>query len=228
MSFRRRYKAARRRVGGWLLRWFGRPLVGALARSWKVELAGREVFDNTIEHGACIACMWHGRMLLGMQRFGNGRYHVLVSPSRDGDLSQTILAAFGFPVIRGSSSRGGAKALRRMLDVLGSDGVVVITPDGPRGPRHSMNPGVAWMASEMGLPIVPVGMVADRAWHMNSWDRFTIPKVGARVVVSFGAPIIVARDASEEARARATELVRERVIAAESAGFERLGVARDW
>jgi lysophospholipid acyltransferase (LPLAT)-like uncharacterized protein len=228
VTFRRRYKAARRRIGGWLLRFCGRPVVGALARTWKAELLGQEVFDNTIERGSCIACMWHGRMMLGMQRFGNGRYHVLVSPSRDGDLSQIILEAFGFPVIRGSSSRGGAKALRRMLDVLGSHGVVVITPDGPRGPRHAMNPGVAWMASETGLPIVPLGMVADRAWRLKSWDRFTIPKPGARVIFSFGEPISVARDASEDERARVTELVRERVIAAETSAFERLGVQRDW
>ncbi len=228
MTFRRRYKAARRRIGGWLLRLFGRPVVGALSRSWKIEFLGRENFENTVERGNCIVCMWHGRMMLGIRRFGTGAYHILVSPSRDGDLSRIILESFGFPVIRGSSSRGGAKALRQMLGVLGERGVVVITPDGPRGPRHSMNPGVAWMASETGLPIVPLGMVADRAWHMNSWDRFTIPKFGARVVFHFGEPIAIAHDASEEERARVTELVRQAVIATETAAFEHLGVARDW
>ena len=84
------------------------------------------------------------------------------------------------------------------------------------------------MASETGMPIVPLGMVADRAWHMKSWDRFTIPKPRARVIFHFGEPIRIAQDASEDERARVTALVRERVIAAESSAFERLGVACDW
>jgi lysophospholipid acyltransferase (LPLAT)-like uncharacterized protein len=93
---------------------------------------------------------------------------------------------------------------------------------------HSMNPGVAWMAKATGRPILPMGNCADRAWHLSSWDRFTIPKPRARVVFTYGAPIRVARDADEGELARVTELLRERMLAAERSGFERLGVQPDW
>ena len=91
-----------------------------------------------------------------------------------------------------------------------------------------MNEGLAWMAKQTGFPIVPCGFVCDRAWRLNSWDRFTIPKLRARVRLRYGEPVRVAADAGDEALARATTEVRARMLEAERLGFEELGVEGDW
>lgn len=222
----RRFKRARRRLGVWLVPRVGAPLFGLLARSWKVQRVDAETFDR-LPRGF-IAAMWHGRMLLGVREMRAERLHVLVSRSGDGDVSEALLESFGFTVVRGSRSRGGARALREMLDVLRAGGVVVITPDGPRGPRHSMNPGLAWMARATGYPILPVGFSVDRAWRLRSWDRFTIPKPFARVVFVFGEPVRVPRDATPEQLDNATETIRERLLELEKRGFAGLGVEPDF
>ena len=167
-------------------------------------------------------------MIVALPMFAHKGWHVLVSPSGDGDISEKLLEANGYSVIRGSSSKGGARALRKMLAVLDEGAVLFITPDGPRGPMHSMNPGLAFMARATGRKIVPVGLVADRAWHASSWDNFTIPKPFARVSVVYGEPVAVSRDAGEEDQQKATELVRERTLAAERQGFEALQCESDW
>jgi hypothetical protein len=192
-------------------------------------LHGAENFAP-IEHESTghFMALWHGRMLLGLPHHGQREWVVLVSPSGDGDISQRLLEGFRYRVIRGSSSRGGAQALREMLTELARGSVLVITPDGPRGPRHTMNPGLAWMARATGRPIVPLGFAADRAWRLGSWDRFTIPKPGARIAMVYGEPVRVARDATPADLERATRAVQEQMIAAEQRAARELGVACDW
>lgn len=225
---RRWRKDLRRRAGMLALKTFGPGLVALLGRTWKVEFLNEPLYHELRAGGGALVCMWHGRMLIGVPVFGRGGYRVLVSQSRDGDLSEELLDAFGYKVLRGSSSRGGARALRAMLEVLRAGELIVITPDGPRGPRHSMNPGLAWMARATGHPIVPLGMVADRAWHARSWDRFTVPKPRARVVIAFGEPIHVGRDVDDEQLRSLSEDLRERTMALEREAFARLGVEPDW
>ena len=106
--------------------------------------------------------------------------------------------------------------------------VLFITPDGPRGPMHTMNPGLAFMARATGREIVPLGFACDRAWHADSWDHFTIPKPFARVCVVYGQPVLVSREADDTEQGEATELVRERTLEAERAGFDHLGCEVDW
>jgi lysophospholipid acyltransferase (LPLAT)-like uncharacterized protein len=226
----RRKKSLRRTLGKALVKRIGPQVVGAWARSWRLTTFGEEHFQRVLrEHGGgCFATLWHGRMLLPVAYHARQDYHVLVSPSRDGDVSEEMLQRFGYRVIRGSSSRGGARALREMLGVLRAGGALVITPDGPRGPRHSMNPGLAWMARATGFPILPCGFACDRAWTLDSWDRFTIPKWRARVAFVYGEPIHVAREAGEEDMARATEAVRTAMLDAERRGFAELGAEPDW
>lgn len=171
--------------------------------------------------------MWHGRMIVPVALFRDRGIYVLVSPSEDGDLSERLLESFGYQVVRGSSSRGGAKALRALLEVLDAGGVVVITPDGPRGPMHSVNPGLAWMARATGRAIVPVGIAAHPAWRLRSWDRFTIPKWRARIAITFGEPIALARDADPQELERVTALVRERTLESERRCALRLGLESD-
>jgi lysophospholipid acyltransferase (LPLAT)-like uncharacterized protein len=194
-----------------------------------VNVLGTEHLNAaTASGGGHFMALWHGRMMVALPHHAHRGWHVLVSPSQDGDISEALLEGFGYHVIRGSSSRGGARALREMLGVLESGAVLIVTPDGPRGPRHSMNPGLAWMARATGFPVIPCGFVCDRAWRARSWDRFTIPKRGARVALVYDAPVRVERNASAEDLEHATERIRSGMMRAEQRGFEQLQEPPDW
>lgn len=226
---RRRWKHLRRSLGLRVVGWLGPFALRRLRRSWKTERLDAQHWDAVGggKQGVLLA-LWHGRMVCGMADHEQRSFTVLVSQSRDGDISEKLLKRFGYRVIRGSSSRGGASAARAMLGALEDGAVLIITPDGPRGPRHSTNPGLAWLARETGFPVLPMGFACDQAWRLSSWDRFTIPKYGARVVLTYGAPVRVAKDANDAELERATRAIRERLIAAETLGFRHLKQEPDW
>ena len=219
------------------MRVFGPVFVRVLSKTWKTEVLGTDLVAQTQGAGqagtgasksGCMVAAWHGRMLVGVEYGRASNWSVLVSPSADGEISERMLRAFGFRVVRGSSSRGGARALREMLGELRAGSVVVLTPDGPRGPRHAMNPGLAWMSRATGFPVIPIGMVANRAWHLSSWDAFTIPKPFARVTIVYGEPIQVSREGGEAELEAATELIRSRILDCERRGLLHVGASEDW
>lgn len=223
-SLRTRLKRARRGLGRRLVGGPGRLLVGLLARTWHVRREGQEHLAEARREGGHFMALWHGSMLAAMPGHRGPDYIVLVSQSGDGDVSARLLHSFGYGVIRGSASRGGARALREMLAALDARGIVVVTPDGPRGPRRSMNPGLVWMARATGRPIVPCAFVADRAWHLSSWDRFAIPRPFAGVAYAYGEPIYVPREASSADLEAASERLREALLAVERRAAAALGL----
>jgi lysophospholipid acyltransferase (LPLAT)-like uncharacterized protein len=225
---RRRMRQIRRKIGSFLVPLFAPPLVRTLARSWKLEVRGREHWDAAFARPGMLVTLWHGRMVVAMPEGARRGLSVLVSPSGDGRLVIPLLKGFGYSWVLGSSNKNPARAVREMVERLQNGGRIVITPDGPRGPRHATNPGAAWMARATGFPILPVGCVTDRAWHLKSWDHFTIPKWGARVIVRYTEPIVVSTTASEEELAGVTARLREQMLAAEETGFRELGLSRDW
>jgi lysophospholipid acyltransferase (LPLAT)-like uncharacterized protein len=183
------------KIEGWLARWliaFGFWILQIWARTLRYEvddradLVGKPVSENYI------AALWHNRLLLISfvlkkflpQRPGAG----LISASRDGDLIADLTRRFGFEVVRGSSSRLGASALRELENVLASDRNVLITPDGPRGPAYELGPGIVFLAQKTGAAVVPINMEFSSCWRVNSWDRFILPRPFAKVRVMFGAP----------------------------------------
>jgi len=224
----RRLRHARRKLGAVALPIIAPGLLRALARSWQLEELHREHFDAGLAHDGRLIALWHGRMLLGMPRHRGVGHRVLVSPSDDGSLVVPLLQRFGYGVIRGSSNKSPERALREMLRSLKEGGSIVLTPDGPRGPRHRVNPGPAWMASVTGFPVLTVGAACDRAWRLRSWDAFTIPKPRARVVLSYGEPLFVPRGVDDEALAAASTEIGRRLLAAEEEAFAHLDVERDW
>ena len=187
-------RRARRKVGAFVWSTVGALLFRVLAASWRVETLGEKNFGDLPGR---ILTLWHGNMLLGLKHHGQRGMHVLVSPSDDGDLAKMLLTDHGYKIIRGSASRRGSRALREMLRALEADEDVIVTPDGPRGPLHSVNPGPAFMARETGRSIVPIGLACDRAWRLSSWDRFAIPKFYSRVVVRYAQPIVVPAESTD-------------------------------
>ena len=115
-----------------------------------------------------------------------------------------------------------------LISSLRVGGTVVVTPDGPRGPRHSGSAGVVWLARATGYPVLPMGMVAEPAWRARSWDAFTLPKWRARTALVYGEPIFVDRRADEDTLKRAASTMQTAMLAAEARGFEHLGIEPDW
>lgn len=155
-----------------------------------------------------IYAVWHGRILLLPYLYGHRGSHVLASRSRDGELVTRWIRRFGLDPVRGSSARGGGEALRVLTRALRAGREVVVVPDGPRGPREVLKPGVIALARLTGAPIVPMAVGASREWRLRSWDEFRIPRPFARCVVRFGEPIRVSRAADragEEAARKEVE-----------------------
>lgn len=145
-----------------------------------------------------LPCYWHqhelfcSRYLLGQQAHGL-KLGFLISPSVDGELPAMIARQLGAQVIRGSSTRTGARALRDYYNLLVRDQVSpVITPDGPRGPRFKFKPGALLLAQIAGRPLLPMAYAASRAW-LISWDKFVLPWPFARIVIAIGPPVSVPR-----------------------------------
>ena len=110
-----------------------------------------------------------------------------------------------------------------MVDTLSGGGAIAVTPDGPRGPRYSMNPGIAWMARATGARVVPVGIACDRFWALKSWDHFTVPRLRARVFIDYGPLLALDRSATDEEQAAFLQRIRDEMLAAETRAFQALG-----
>ncbi|HEY2955394.1 MAG TPA: lysophospholipid acyltransferase family protein [Candidatus Eisenbacteria bacterium] len=185
----------------------GAVLLRVLGATWRVDRSGLGRLDAAIAGGQrCIFAFWHARMLpLVWTHRGRGIV-VLVSRHRDGELITRVIERLGFGTARGSSTRGGEEGLMDMLRLASQGRLLAITPDGPRGPAETLKPGLVFLASRSGLPIVPVASASRRARVLRSWDRFRIPRPFTRVVVAYGDPIAVPAGlegaALEEWRAR--------------------------
>lgn len=139
-----------------------------------------------------ILAFWHRYLILMRYAYRGTRMSVLVSQSWDGELTSQTLAHLGIDTCRGSSSRGGAAALRDLLRRARSGSDIAFTPDGPKGPLRKVQPGVVVAAAMSGLPIQPVAIGATRHKLLRSWDKMLVPLPGARVDIVFGAPLAVA------------------------------------
>ena len=229
VSSRKRFRQLRRQTAARLVRWLGSPVLRGLSGTWRMTVLGEEnLADAERERRGHFMALWHGRMLLGLPHHGEREWHALVSASQDGEIFSALIERFGYQTIRGSSGSGGTRAVREILAVLERGSVLCITPDGPRGPRHAMHPGLAWLARATGYPVVPVGFACDRAWRLRSWDRFTIPRPGARVVMTYDQPIRVPREAGDAELSSASEAIREGILRAERRGFALLEREPDW
>src|SRR5262249_45370195 len=127
-----------------------------------------------------IYAAWHSRILLLPWLYRGRRLRVLTSRSRDGELAARWVTRFGLQVVRGSSSRGGGEALRALVRSLREGWEVVVVPDGPRGPREVVKPGIVALAAASGAPIVPVALGASAAWRLGSWDELQVPRPWSR------------------------------------------------
>jgi lysophospholipid acyltransferase (LPLAT)-like uncharacterized protein len=183
--------------------------VRALGTTLRITDQGAEALEPLwAARRPLIYAVWHGRILMvpwlnvRLRRTRGARLvRVLASRSRDGELVARWVQRFGLAVVRGSSSRGGAEALRALAAAVRAGEDVAVVPDGPRGPAERVQPGVVALAALTGAPVVPFGFAARPARRLHSWDRFMVPLPFARAAVVFGAAAMVPREADRE-RAR--------------------------
>lgn len=179
-----------------------RGLIRLLTATYRIEkVIGAEHVEPFIaDNVLCAPCYWHQHHILCSTMIRTWvrrdfKACFLVSGSVDGEVPERIAKAWGATVIRGSANQSGALALRDMQRMMKNGYSIVTTADGPRGPKYEFKAGTILMARIAGVPLIPMSCAADRAWYLNRWDNFMVPKPFARVVLAIGAPYRVPRDA---------------------------------
>lgn len=149
--------------------------------------------------GRVLLCTWHQHFFAAIRHFQDYRDFkpaLMISKSSDGEIIAGVAEKSGWQAVRGSSSRGGKEALRKMIDHLSEKRLAAHVVDGPKGPAGNVKAGVIQLARAADAAIIPFYVSTDRAWYFNSWDSFFIPKPFARVIISFGEMIKFTPDES--------------------------------
>jgi hypothetical protein len=195
----------------------GAGLLRALGSTWRVEWVGREYVADLEDRGLnWIYAFWHGRLLALIYTHRGRGVKVLVSTHRDGELVARVITRLGFGAVRGSTTRGGGRALFT-LAALRDEAPLGVAPDGPKGPARRVHPGVIYLAQRSGLPIVPLTSAGNPSWKAKSWDSFAVPLPFSKCAVGYGEPIWVPPDVkapdveglSEELERRLNALQRD-------------------
>ncbi len=195
--------SASKRLQARLIATVGYRLITGLSATLKWRTEGLERFDSTFENGhRPIMAFWHGRILPATYYFRRRGIVVITSENFDGEWIAGIIERFGYGTSRGSTSRGGLRALLQLKRDMGSGSPVGFTVDGPRGPARVAQPGAVWLSKATGHPVLPFHLEADRSWTLRSWDRTQIPKPFATVALAIGEPFVVPADADDAALER--------------------------
>ena len=150
-----------------------------------------------------IYTFWHGTMLPLLWQHRKEHVAILISEHGDGEIIARIAHSLGYHSVRGSSSRGGERALLGTVRALENGRDVAFTPDGPRGPLESFAPGALIVSQRTGAPLVLITVDAANAWRLKSWDRFLIPKPFSRVTIAYENPLCVEAPDARAAAAQA-------------------------
>jgi lysophospholipid acyltransferase (LPLAT)-like uncharacterized protein len=181
---------------------------------WRIE--GFEHFEAIAAAGhQPIMAFWHGRILPATYYFRRRGIVVITSENFDGEWIARIIERFGFGTARGSSSRGGLKALLQLTREMTAGKPAGFTVDGPRGPARVAQPGAVWLAKATGNPVLPFHLESRTHWTLNSWDRTQIPKPFSTVSIVVGEPFYVPQDADDEKIEAARQLLDGRLKALE-------------
>jgi lysophospholipid acyltransferase (LPLAT)-like uncharacterized protein len=188
-------KSLKKRMVAWLGPWLAYWTIRTLAWTMRFEEANLELVRALWEGKApWIGAFWHGRLLMMPWAYANkkGRkLSFLVSSHRDGQIVARALERFGFRPILGSTRRGGAAALKEMVEAIQDGFDVAVVPDGPRGPRCRAEFGVIELARRTGNPVIPLSFNASKRKIFETWDRFLLPYPFSRGVFVWGEPIYV-------------------------------------
>ena len=174
----------------------GKLLIDFLFLFSPIERRGYSAVADLIAGRRYIFAFWHSRILLLSYIYKGLNASIMVSNSADGEVIAQVLQRHGHKTIRGSTRKGGLRALMHQIaDMRSHRRPGVVIPDGPQGPRHKVQTGVILLSQKTGCPIIPLAYSSKRRKVFNSWDRFIVPFPWARGVVIYGRPIEVPRKA---------------------------------
>jgi lysophospholipid acyltransferase (LPLAT)-like uncharacterized protein len=204
----------------------GYPVINALGHTLRWRVEGLHHFDAIVASGRQpVMAFWHGRILPATFYFRRRGIVVITSANFDGEWIARIIERFGYGTARGSTTRGGRRAMLQLVRQMREGRPAGFTVDGPRGPARVAQPGAIWLAKASGNPVLPFHLEASAYWSVRSWDRTQIPRPFSTVALSVGEPMEIAAEASpdrlEAARAqldvrlrtleqRTLEMLRER------------------
>jgi lysophospholipid acyltransferase (LPLAT)-like uncharacterized protein len=177
----------------------GSVVIRCLGYSWRISDVGRESVARAREHFPnVIYAFWHGRLLPLSFTHRNRAIQVLASEHRDGERLGQVIRRLGFGHVRGSSTRGGTRAILDLVEKLKAGFDLGITVDGPRGPKYVVKPGPIQIAKMSGAAVVPITTASKRHKTFTSWDAFELPYPFTEVIVRRGEPVIVPSDADAD------------------------------
>lgn len=179
-----------------LLVWLVAQYIRVVWYTSRWEHRHRERVDPVLTAGGpIIVAFWHGRLMMTamLWRQPGQDMYALISEHRDGRLISDAVGHLGIKTVVGSTSKGGSKALREMVQLLKAGNCLTVTPDGPRGPSMQAAGGVVQLARLGGAPICPISYSVTRGKHAKSWDRFLIPYPFTRGVITYGQPITLSK-----------------------------------
>lgn len=185
-----------RRIG-----WAGAFLIRLLSATLRWRLHDPAGVSSGPPERPMIWTFWHNRIFvlpaLYHRYLASRKGAVLTSASKDGEIIAAIVARFGCDAVRGSSSRRGVSALLGLIDWIKDGYDVAIVPDGPRGPRYQLGPGLVKLAEVTGAMVLPIRVEYGCYWHFKSWDRFRVPKPFSTVDIFLGPPVEVTPNLDE-------------------------------
>jgi lysophospholipid acyltransferase (LPLAT)-like uncharacterized protein len=191
----------RQRIALWFISWAGflaiRLICATMRFSISSEVEGEDASQIATDPIArrIVAPFWHRAVFAATYFFRDRNIAVMTSSSFDGEYIARIISRFGFEPVRGSSSRGGVRALLGMHKILDRGNTAAFTIDGPRGPRYIAKPGPVLLSRNTQAPIRCFYVAVDRYWQLGSWDAFMIPQPFARAYIRWSAPIHVPQNA---------------------------------
>ncbi len=183
-------------------------VISLISRTVRFEIENVENYEQIEASGKVpIYTFWHDRMFLGTYFFRDRGIVVMSSESFDSEYTARVIKRFGYGAVKGSSTRGGIRALTKMIRLSKKGLPMGFTLDGPKGPRYVAKSGAILLAKKSGNPIMPFIVEAKSFWRINSWDKLQIPKPFTRALVIIAKPVYVAENAdSEEVEAKLKEL----------------------
>jgi lysophospholipid acyltransferase (LPLAT)-like uncharacterized protein len=191
---------------------FASLLIRMLGVTWRIETRGEEHLERARRISErVIFAFWHGRLLVLSWSHRNRNVHVLASEHYDGDLMGRTIEHLGFGHLKGSTTRGGARALRELRGVLAGGNDIGLTVDGPRGPRGKVQQGATELSRLAGSAVVPITDTASRRKIFRSWDRFQVPGPFSKVTVAYGEPVFVPPGTGAEEREMLRAELEERL-----------------
>jgi len=180
----------------------GYDLLQFVCWSNRLSVTGSEVIDRYAGQGGNIFAFWHSRLFYLVYHYARyirtPKASIMISLSRDGDYGQALVSRLRQDAVRGSTSRGGTRAIRALAGRLAEGYNVALTPDGPRGPAFQVQKGVIRLAQVTGARIIPVSYDASHKWTLHSWDRFILPRPFGRIHLAVGEPLSVPREISPD------------------------------